>query len=91
MGQGAVRQYYIYWYLVTDMVVVDPIAVKYRELQQRLMGHAASGIVAIRIECRSDCQNKLAGAIEFLKAHGAAINDELFGWLSKSDEILAEE
>ncbi len=74
---------------MADKVLVDSINVKYHELRQRLTGRAASGVVAVRVECRLDCEAKLETTFNFLRIHAARINSELSGVLADDADVLA--
>ena len=85
VSRDAFKQYFVYWYLVSDKVLVNSLDVKYHEFLQRLVGHAGSGVVAVRIECRHECESKLEDTLDFLRAHGAQINSTLFASLARSE------
>ena len=82
------RQFYVYWYLVGDNVLVNAFKVKFYELAQRLRGRAASSIVAVRIECRLDCEFRREKLLDFLSMHSEAINVRLSRLLTSDVELM---
>jgi len=82
------KQLYVFWYVVDDDVLVSSFKVKLRELGQRLRGRAASSIVAVRIECRLDCEYKRKKLLGFLSMHSEAINNQLGSLLAGNVEVL---
>ena len=55
-----------FWYVVGDRRITSPAQVKLHELMARLKGKAGSGVVALMMQCKSDCRAEQSTLAEFL-------------------------
>lgn len=74
------RQIVNFWYVVGDRRFTSPTQVKLHELIARLRGKAGSGVVALMMQCESDCQTEQSTLAEFLAEY-----DDVLGSFSVRD------
>jgi EpsI family protein len=80
-------RYIYYWYLVGDRAFARPVTAKYQELWQRLFGRPASGVVALKVECRQNCESSREALHQFVQDHAAGINAGLSRRFERSSDV----
>ena len=70
---GGNRHVVVYWYVVGDNRFAVPIKVKFHEMLQYVKGERGSGVVALMMQCESDCEAEQEVILSFLVKHGNSL------------------
>ena len=66
-----------YWYYIDNKYTITPILAKLLQSKERLTGNISSSLIAVKINCKAECNNERSSLKQFLTLHNNTITQSL--------------